>query len=468
MSIHIHLGQCGNQLGIDFWKLAHKTYGPVKPSAPLNPLSAYDGTCSALFHSNGASRAIWVDTEPKVVVQALREGYACKERVSYEQGGRGNNFAHGFTESMALCDDTLERVRLEIETLDYYRGAALWHSIGGGTGSGSGSKLCELLRDAYPRSHILTVSVTACRGSESPIFNYNSALALAALHENVDGTILLQNEELLKELQPDGCTIKRPDNLNISIASINELATTKLSGMLFPVHKIESSGSCQPRPIYQRAFDIGDLVASTCPSWNMKYLNIASSLSTPQISRGTRRSWNKTVGDFRHSIRPLDRDSNVIECFGSKIYVRFPRTEIRRMVSCRNAVKQSNKRSLENERSFLPSEAIIRRNLLKVYNYPPWYPETSQFHDILYSCELSRDTEDKSITACSNTTKCIPLMERLVWRGETMLRANAYVHWYAQFGLEKADFSEAFTSINGIIDTYRCHSLGASSLPKTY
>lgn len=135
------------------------------------------------------------------------------------------------------------------------------------------------------------------------------------------------------------------------------------------------------------------------------------------------------------------------------------------MFPCRNVTEQSNKRSLENNRSFLPPEAILRRKLLKVYNYPPWYPEASQLHDVCYSCELSRVTEDKSITACSNTTKCIPLMERLVRRGETMLRANAYVHWYAKFGLEKAEFNEAFKSINGIIDTYRCHSLGASSLP---
>ena len=133
MTTHIHIGQCGNQLGLSFWELAHSTYQPlVSRSPPNGPLPTDNESCSELFHARGNARAIWLDSEPKVVQEALERGYAVPEQVNFEQSGRGNNFSMGFLKSKNLCERTLEQLRKEIEMVDIYRGTVLWHSTGGG------------------------------------------------------------------------------------------------------------------------------------------------------------------------------------------------------------------------------------------------------------------------------------------------------------------------------------------------
>ena len=82
-TIWLHCGQAGNEIGSAFWRLATGERPPRK----------------WLFDDHGCARAVFVDTEPKVVRGVVRS--LGPERVHprcalVEQSGRGNNWAMGY------------------------------------------------------------------------------------------------------------------------------------------------------------------------------------------------------------------------------------------------------------------------------------------------------------------------------------------------------------------------------------
>eukprot|EP01018_Ginkgo_biloba_P028208 Gb_25399 [translate_table: standard] len=56
-------------------------------------------------------------------------------------------------------ESILEKIRHEVEPCESLQGFFMLHSLGGGTGSGLGSYVLELLHDVYPEIHRITTSV---------------------------------------------------------------------------------------------------------------------------------------------------------------------------------------------------------------------------------------------------------------------------------------------------------------------
>lgn len=67
----------------------------------------------------------------------------------------------------------------------------MMHSIAGGTGSGLGSYLLEVLNDRYPKKLIQTYSVfpNNIETSDVVVQPYNSMLSLKRLTENADSVV---------------------------------------------------------------------------------------------------------------------------------------------------------------------------------------------------------------------------------------------------------------------------------------
>ena len=160
MATHVHVGQCGVQLGFKFWEAANEKYAPQTSTSPVSgPLPTLNENCAQLFHSKGTCKAVWIDTEPKVLNEVLKNRFASSEQILFEQSGRGNNFAYGYSGSNNICKLSIEQIRKEAEQNDRFQGTILWNSLGGGTGSGLGTKLAEHLRDTYAKGNILAISV---------------------------------------------------------------------------------------------------------------------------------------------------------------------------------------------------------------------------------------------------------------------------------------------------------------------
>lgn len=134
-----------------------------------------------------------VDSEPKVINQVLESAicsqiFRPKSNVVFTQNGRGNNWALGYSkdylevqsksvygfgderDSMTLHERVIEMVRKRAEQADCFRGAFLFHSLAGGTGSGLGSRLIESYRDTFShKSYLFTCSIWPAITGETPL-----------------------------------------------------------------------------------------------------------------------------------------------------------------------------------------------------------------------------------------------------------------------------------------------------------
>jgi hypothetical protein len=187
----VHVGQCGNQVGQEFWELA-------TASTPVS-------SCSPLYNQpDGMARCVMVDSEPKVISNVMAQGRIPIDHraVVWDQNGRGNNWAMGFygSRGCTLVDRAMEAIRRQVEKMDSFGGTVLMHSLSGGTGAGLGSRLVQELRCQYPSPYIATVSVGAFECGDTPLQNYNSILSLQTLNEFADAIIYKGNDALLQSL----------------------------------------------------------------------------------------------------------------------------------------------------------------------------------------------------------------------------------------------------------------------------
>merc|ERR1712080_437927 len=94
-------------------------------------------------------------------------------------------------------EQVMDRIRVESEKADAAQGYQLFHSLGGGTGSGMGTLLLLKIRDAYPDKITCTYSVfPSPKVSDTVVEPYNAVLSSHQLLENSDETFIVDNEAL--------------------------------------------------------------------------------------------------------------------------------------------------------------------------------------------------------------------------------------------------------------------------------
>merc|ERR1740122_129989 len=96
-------------------------------------------------------RSVLVDLEPGTldVIKASPMGRLFKPDNSVMgSAGAGNNWAKGhYTEGAELVEEVLDVTRKELEDCDSPQGFQLFHTLGGGTGSGMGTLMLMKLKD---------------------------------------------------------------------------------------------------------------------------------------------------------------------------------------------------------------------------------------------------------------------------------------------------------------------------------
>ncbi|KAF2358386.1 Tubulin/FtsZ 2-layer sandwich domain [Trinorchestia longiramus] len=127
-------------------------------------------------------RAVFVDTDPSTIGALSNSPYA--RLYSTEQLVRGtedaaNNFARGYyTEGRRLLQQTLQQLRLQAEACDSLQGFMLYHSYGGGTGSGLTALLADYLSIEYPKKIDVRFAVMpSTKVSSAVVEPYNAILS---------------------------------------------------------------------------------------------------------------------------------------------------------------------------------------------------------------------------------------------------------------------------------------------------
>jgi tubulin gamma len=275
--ITLQVGQCGNQIGSEFWKQLCVEHGisrdgtledyVVNNTHPIDTLSsAVDDRKDVFFYQaddeHYIPRAILIDLEPRVIHTILSSPFANLYNpeniyLSSDGGGAGNNWAYGYSKGDHVHEEIIEMIDREADGSDSLEGFTLLHSIAGGTGSGLGSYLLERLNDRYPKKLIQTYSVFPNNEEVSDVVvqPYNSLLTLKRLTLHADSVVVLDNAAL-NRIAADRLHIANP-----TFAQTNQLVSTVMA----------ASTTTLRYPGYMNN-DLTSLMSSLIPTPRLHYL----------------------------------------------------------------------------------------------------------------------------------------------------------------------------------------------------
>ncbi|KAE8886837.1 hypothetical protein PF005_g20600 [Phytophthora fragariae] len=211
--ITLQVGQCGNQIGRQFWQLA------LEEHAQHSRRAVFDESMSSFFRNVDSrhadlpfnagqspirslkARAILVDMEQGPVAETmagpLGELFDQQQQLT-DVSGSGNNWAHGHCVYGPKYREQLQdKLHRAVELCDSLQSFFVLHSMGGGTGSGLGTYILGLLEDQYPDVYRFATVVFPSEDDDVVTSPYNSMLALRELTEHADCVLPIENEALM-------------------------------------------------------------------------------------------------------------------------------------------------------------------------------------------------------------------------------------------------------------------------------
>eukprot|EP00942_MAST-04A_sp_MAST-4A-sp1_P004169 g4169.t1 len=213
-TISLLVGQCGIQVGDAIFDELASSYmlqnnGKNVTYNNFNDQHDVNNNVNAFFDEKYHARAILVDTEAKVVANTIAKSKHRKWKYSnnnkkdidsisvVRQGGAANNWAYGYMDqsNIEVATQTIEKVRKQIEKLDYLYGFNIISSAAGGTGSGVGTRLNEELGDIYKTIPLVHIVILPFEAGEVAVQSLNSILSLShIIKNNYGGTIIARND----------------------------------------------------------------------------------------------------------------------------------------------------------------------------------------------------------------------------------------------------------------------------------
>ncbi|KAI8646488.1 tubulin gamma chain [Parasitella parasitica] len=300
--ITLQAGQCGNQIGSEFWRQICSEHG-ISNDGTLEEFATEGGDRKDVFFYQADDehyipRALLLDLEPRVIDNIKASAFANlynPENIftSKDGGGAGNIWPNGYTQAEKMSEDIMDMVDREADNSDSLEGFMLLHSIAGGTGSGLGSFLLERLNDRYPKKLIQTYSVfpDSIEVSDTVVQPYNSMLALKRLTNNADSVVVLDNAALSR-IAIDRLHIQQP-----TFEQTNQLVSTVMS----------ASTSTLRYPGYMNN-DLVSIVASLIPTPRCHFLTTAyTPFSSEQVEKAKSIRKTTVLDVMRRLLQPKNR-----------------------------------------------------------------------------------------------------------------------------------------------------------------
>ena len=204
--ISIHVGQAGVQISNACWELYCLEHG-IQPDGQMpsdKTTGGGDDSFNTFFSETGAGkhvpRAAFVDLKP-MVIDEVRTG-TCRQLFHPEQliigkEDAASNYARGHYTIGQEITDLIFRIRKLADQCTGLQGFLVFHSLGGGTGSGFTSLLMERLSVDYGKKSKLEFSVyRALQVSTAVVEPYNSILTTHTTLEHSDCAFMVDNEAI--------------------------------------------------------------------------------------------------------------------------------------------------------------------------------------------------------------------------------------------------------------------------------
>ena len=416
--ISIHVGQAGIQIGNACWELYCLEHG-IRPDGtmPADKPATSDDSFSTFFSETGAGKhvpqCVFVDLEPSVIDEvrtgAYRQLFHPEQLINGKEDA-ANNYARGhYTVGKEIVESVLDRIRKLADNCTGLQGFLVFHSFGGGTGSGFGSLLMERLSADYGKKSKLEFTVyPAPQVSTAVVEPYNSILTTHTTLEHSDCSFMVDNEAIY-DICRRNLGIDRPTytNLNRLIGQIVSSITASLrfDGAL-NVDLTEFQTNLVPYPRIHFPLVTYAPVVSAEKAFHEQ-------MSVSEITYACFEPSNQMVKcDPRHgkymACCLLYRGDVVPKDVNAAIASIKTKRTIQFVDWCPTGFKVGI--------NYQPPTAVPGGDLAKV---------------------------NRAVCMLSNTTAIAEAWSRLDHKFDLMYAKRAFVHWYVGEGMEEGEFSEA-------------------------
>merc|ERR1712025_1180301 len=416
--ISVHVGQAGCQIGNACWELYCLEHG-IQPDGQMpsdKTVGGGDDSFNTFFSETGAGkhvpRCIYLDLEPTVVDEVRTGTYRQlfhPEQMITGKEDAANNYARGhYTIGKEIVDLVLDRIRKLADQCSGLQGFLIFHSFGGGTGSGFTSLLMERLSCDYGKKAKLEFSVyPAPKISTAVVEPYNSILTTHTTLDHSDCSFLVDNEAIYDMCRNLGIEQPRYTDLNQIIAQVVSSITASLR---FPG---------------ELNVDLTEFQTNLVPYPRIHFPLVAYS---PMISRA------------RASHEQLSVQEITSSCFDIRT----------QMVKCNPANGKYMACCLLFRGEVNPKEINTATTLAKAKRgsqFVEWCPTgfkigmNTRPPTVLENSPMA--AVKRAVCMLSNTTAIAEAWKNLNKKFDLMFDKRAFVHWYVGEGMEEGEFSEA-------------------------
>nr|XP_044612159.1 tubulin alpha-1C chain isoform X1 [Equus asinus] len=482
--ISIHVGQAGVQIGNACWELYCLEHG-IQPDGQMpsdKTIGGGDDSFNTFFSETGAGkhvpRAVFVDLEPTVIgelttltqvrsqgsgtgglpwgsldalglgrlVQVVSDGWLLclplpdevrtgtyrqlfhPEQLITGKEDAANNYARGhYTIGKEIIDLVLDRIRKLADQCTGLQGFLVFHSFGGGTGSGFTSLLMERLSVDYGKKSKLEFSIyPAPQVSTAVVEPYNSILTTHTTLEHSDCAFMVDNEAIY-DICRRNLDIERPTYTNLN-RLISQIVSSITASLRF-------DGALN--------VDLTEFQTNLVP-----YPRIHFPLATyaPVISAEKAYHEQLTVAEITNAC--FDPTNQMVKC--------DPRHG-KYMACC-----------LLYRGDVVPKDvnaAIATIKTKRTIQFVDWCPTgfkvgiNYQPPTVVPGGDLAK--VQRAVCMLSNTTAVAEAWARLDHKFDLMYAKRAFVHWYVGEGMEEGEFSEAREDMAALEKDYE--EVGADS-----
>nr|UXY87827.1 gamma-tubulin [Cryptomonas curvata] len=204
----IQVGKCGIQLGHEYWKqVCSDLFINPDGTLNLNKQKTENLDKNLFFDENSTGkltpRTILFDLEPRIIGKIKNSTFFRfypNENLIFDNQSAGNNWANGYIQANEHRKKLEEIIRKSIEKCNQMPTFSIFHSLVGGTGSGSGSYILELIKDEFLGKFITSYSIIPNQeqNSDTVVQPYNSILSIRWLTLYCDSVIFFENTSIEK------------------------------------------------------------------------------------------------------------------------------------------------------------------------------------------------------------------------------------------------------------------------------
>lgn len=415
--IVIHIGECGNQIGSKFWEVICDEHGIDRTGTYHGDRDAQLERINVFFNEASGGRyvprAVLVDLKPDTMdsVRAGPFGQLFKpDNFIFGQTGSGGIFAKGYyTEGAKIVvDSVMDVVKREAESCDCLQGFMIFHSLGGGTGSGLSSLIIEKIREEYPDRMMVSFPVFPSRkiSDNGLLENYNAALAIHKLIKNTDLVFCFDNEAVYdKFLRPPLLIYESP-----TYGDLNHLIVNTISGITAPL-----------RFSSEKKLNLRKMAVNLVPFPRLHFFMPSFS---PLTSRRSQQYRAFTVPELCRMMVSDPLHGRILSSFA------FFRG------------RMSNK---------AVDEELLNVKNKNISYFVEWIPNNLSY-EIL---DIETKGLKMSASFIQNNTAILQMFQRIKDEFDSLFASKAFLNNYTQEGMDEIEFREAQSNLEDLISEYK-------------